>query len=176
MKRKSMCGRVLGIVLVLLVLSGIVLSACFMSFLKPGVHVLGRWVHVDLQKTCYFITHDNINGIQVTGESTFTAMGYVRDPIGTEAGSFRGHMNVETYPISLEQAYLHNAGGIGAEFLELSCMGPDCEISYWVRILKSDPDVIVIHITRDDGQNLTAVCGDTEEQAIHNYQRYLEAG
>lgn len=166
-------------ILTILILVAAIVSASMAELVKPGVRIIGRCAHVDLQANCYFVESNSLDGTQILGQSTFTAVGYVHDEAGSQAGRFDGHMNVKAYPISFEDGYRNHSGNIDNEWLVLSCQGiqlinPACETFYNVYILKTDPTVIVIHIFCADGENISAVCGETEEQAIANYQRYLE--
>ena len=40
--------------------------------------------------------------------------------------------------------------------------------------MHSDPEIIVIYIYSGDDEGLVAVCGQTEDEALENYQYYLE--
>ena len=50
----------------------------------------------------------------------------------------------------------------------------DWEYYYDVHIVKAEPNLIVITVHQKEGGTLTAVCADSEEEAIANYHAYLE--
>lgn len=166
----------LAVALVIFALAGCFFAIKLSSFVKPGVHTLGNYAHIDLQRNCYFISHD---GKTVTGQSTFTIVGYLNDVAGNESGLFDGHMSVAQYPISFEKGYRSYAGDIGKDFISLTCQGavlddPTFDTYYTVRILRDDPNVIVVTVFSGD-ESATAVCGNTEAEAIANYQLYLDS-
>lgn len=164
---------VLGTLLATLCITGILLAICVSSFVQPGIRVLGRYAHLELQKNCYFITSNSIDGQKITGQSRFTAQGYLQDAPGDASGAFKGHMSVEQYPVSFEEGFRWHWGNIENDKIMLSCQGGPLDTYYVIYILRNDPDVIVIHIFSKDG-NRTAVCGDNEEDAISNYAKYIE--
>lgn len=159
---------------------GIYLSVRVSDFLDgDGVHIWGECAHINLQRKCYFIS-----GIEDTpnasNESIFTISGLVL-PLKEDGslGPFTGHMSVEKYPISLEDGSRGTLGYVAKDYIHirnqamLLLVDPECERWYDVDILRSDPDVIVIQIFHQDGA-IVAVCGETKEEAMQNYQRYLD--
>ena len=146
-----------------------------------GIHVLGKWAHINYQEKCYFIdTETN----EVTGDSTFAISGMLYDrhkkifEEAHEASTFSGHIEVSAYPFTLTEDYLPHVGAISDKeitFLSDRCIEPGYfERAYRVNILRSNPEVIVIHIYLENDEVLTAVCGQSEEDALENYQQYLE--
>lgn len=166
----------LAVALAIFILTGCFFVIKFSSFVKPGVHTLGNYAHIDLQKNCYFISND---GKTVTGQSTFTIVGYLNDVAGNESGLFEGHMSVAQHPISFEKGYRSHVGDIGKDFISLTCQGavlddPTFDTYYIVQILRDDPNVIAVTVFSGD-EYTTAVCGNTEAEAITNYQLYLDS-
>lgn len=161
-------------------------AICVGQWAKPGIHVFFRWAHIDIQQDCYFVESDSgqLDDMQVAGQSIFTAVGYVKDKSADEeAGTFEGHMSVESHPVSLAFGRLTNWGSISKDFITLSGHGAwlmelpvEGEYYYIVRILRSDPSVIVIDIVDQEGYTTRAVCGVSEEDAIANYKRFCEEG
>lgn len=177
MKKKCMCA--VCVIAALLIMLTAVFAICFSNFGKPGVHVLGRRAHIDVQKNCYLLPYDRVDDLQIVGQSTFTAFGYLQDEAGGVMGAFDGHMSVEAYPVPFEYGYRSYTGDIGKSVITFTCLGmqelhPECEYTYTVHILREDPEVIVIHVIGEDGTSVAAVCGENEEQALDNYRRYLE--
>lgn len=159
-----------------LVIGGIILAYSISAFLEPGVHILGKFAHIEMQKNCYFITD---NGSQVTGQSTFTVSGYMHhNKPSNEMSSFAGHMTVSAYPVAFEDGYNNHSGYWDKDVITLSCQGiefvrPDCDTFYLVQISRSDPDLIGIHIWQGSNSYF-AICGESEEDALANYQKFWE--
>ena len=53
--------------------------------------------------------------------------------------------------------------------------GNDWTRYYTVHILKKNPDVIVVEIREKEGGATIAVCGESPEEALANYQNYQKA-
>lgn len=156
--------------LFLIIVGMIAFPIAFQVFTQSGIHILGNYAHVSLQQDCYFI---DTAAMEVTGSSTFVVSGYLFD-------KFTGYMNVAQYPMTVENISQAGASGFvdGLNKLTLSnhslTLDPNWQYYYYVNILKSDPNVIVIQIAKKDHSVITAVCADSPEQAIANYQTYLE--
>ena len=46
---------------------------------------------------------------------------------------------------------------------------------FQVHIMCADPEIVVIYIYgENDDETLMAVCGQSEDEALENYQKYLE--
>ena len=164
-----------AVALVIFILAGSFLAIKLSSFVKPGVHTLGNYAHIDLQKNCYFISSD---GKTVTEQSTFTIRGYLNDVPGNECGVFDGHMSVAKYPVAFEKGYRNHVGDITKHEIVFTCQGlaleePAYYPYYIVTVLRENPEVIVIHVFLENGSQ-TAVCGATEADALANYQLYLD--
>ena len=147
-----------------------------------GIHVLGKWAHINYQENCYFIdTKTN----EVIGDSTFAISGMLYDKHkkmfeeSHSTSTFSGHIEVSAYPFALTEEYLPHSGAISDRaitFLSDRCIEPGYfERAYMVTILRSNPEVIVISIYLENDEVLTAVCGQSEEDALENYQQYLES-
>lgn len=173
---------IVAAVLAVLVVCGMFLASYLSDFFEAGVHIFGRFAHIELQENCYFITP---NENTVTGESVFTVSGYMfdnssRKSDGSREGArFDGHMNVAAYPISFEDGYSNHWGSFDKDYIALSCQGikavrPDCDTFYNVHISRANPDIIVIYIYQENADTIMAVCGETKEDALSNYQTYLE--
>ena len=95
-----------------------------------------------------------------------------------ETSTFSGHIEVSTYPFALTEEYLPHSGAIFDEKIELfsyRCIEPGYfEMVYRVEILRSNPEVIVIHVYLEKDEVLTAVCGQSKEEALEKYQQYLD--
>lgn len=141
-----------------------------------GIHVLGNWAHINYQEKCYFI---DTKTQEVIGDSTFTISGMLYGKHKEmfkeyyEMSTFSGHMEVSAYPIAIAEA--DSLGVVYDNKIMLTCdryIEPGkWEQVYMVQIMRSDPDIVVIHIS---GTNVTAVCGQNEDEALENYQYYLE--
>lgn len=138
-----------------------------------GIHISGNWAHLNYQENCYLIDDKTK---EVIGESVFSISGmlygksYKDEP---NMNTFSGHMEVSAYPISIAEA--DSLGVVYNNKIMLTCdryIEPGkWEQVYWVHIMHSDSDIVVIHMS---GKNVTAVCGQNEEEALENYQYYLE--
>ena len=182
--KKWMCF-VAGILVAAIVITAGFLI-CVGQWAKPGVHVFGRWAHIDIQQECFFVESDSgrLDNLQVVGQSVFTAVGYVKDKSADEeAGTFEGHMSVESHPANLAFGRLTNWGSISKDFITLSGHGAwltdlpvEGEYYYIVWILRADPSVIMIEIVEREGNAARAVSGTSEEDALANYKRFFEEG
>ncbi len=180
--KRKVCLILVLVLVVGLILGLIALAVGCSQFFSEGVHVLGRYVHIDFQQKCFFIDPDTK---EVTGESTFTASGYLFDrhysPFsnGHAASLFDGHMDVDAYPISLKDGFHNHYGAIGQDVITLSCQGMVTADSqpagtyYIVEILKSNPEIVVIYIYSGSESASVAVCGTDGASAADNYQQYL---
>lgn len=142
-----------------------------------GIHVLGNWAHINYQEKCYFI---DTQTKEITGDSTFTISGILfakpKELFKNyyEMQSFSGHIEVGAYPMAMTE--LDHFGSIHDN--NTITMSSDKYIEpgkwehyYMVQIMYSDPEIVVVHIL---GKNITAVCGQNEDEALENYQYYLE--
>lgn len=181
MKKKHIWMIAVGAVLLI---ACIVLAVLVSNFMRDGVHILGQYAHISFQKTCYFIEGDTLDNLSVSGSSTFTVNGYLHhtgkgDSTGKETSPFDGHMEVAAHPMSLEEGYKSHFGGILDKEILLTSHGidmirPDSRTYYTVNILRSNPDVVVIHIYTVGGATILAVCGESEENALSNYRTYMK--
>ena len=161
---------VIGIVIFVLV------SNCIHDFFSgDGFQVLGKFAHIDYQEKCYFIDKER----KVVGDSTFTISGILYDRHKSmfnkeySASGFRGHMEVDAYPIPLSK--VSHVGEIVDNGLAFTSYRDNkLEHYYIVHVLRSNPDIVVVHIELENGEYLTAVCGESEDEALENYQHYLE--
>ena len=144
-----------------------------------GIHVLGKWAHINYQEKCYLIdTKTN----EVVGDSTFTISGilYGEDKeMFTEyyeMNMFSGHMEVSAYPYAMIEVF--HEGAINGNKISLASYSKtdisDMRPLYQVHILHSNPEIVVIRIDLGEDESLVAVCGQTEDEALANYQQYLE--
>lgn len=167
----------LGVMLILAFL----LHIGLVTFFSPGVHIFGSFAHVEFQENCYFLDTtqpiQEISATDITGSSTFTIVGtlYHRPNRSNLASPFSGHMEVETYPISLADGFAEYSGQISHHWITLSCQGRgfDDALFYTVDILRSNPEVVLIYVHHEDATVSTAVCGRDEADALEHYQQYL---
>ena len=141
-----------------------------------GIHVLGNRAHINYQEKCYLIDDKTQ---EVIGDSTFTISGILYGNHKEmfkeyyDMNTFSGHMEVSAYPIAIAEA--DSLGVVYNNKIMLTCdryIEPGkWEKVYLVQIMCSDPDIVVIHIL---GKDITAVCGQNEDEALENYQYYLE--
>lgn len=138
-----------------------------------GIHISGNWAHINYQENCYLIDDKTQEVIE---ESVFSISGMLYGKSHKDEpnmSSFSGHMEVSAYPIAIAEA--DSLGVVYDDKIMLTCdryIEPGkWEQVYWVHIMHSDSDIVVIHMI---GENVTAVCGQNEEEALENYQYYLE--
>lgn len=177
MKKWSIC--IIAVAFVVLLVGLILVETFSCSFLSIGVHVFGKYAHVNMQQNCYFISEDE-KGKEVTGQSTLTISGMVYpEKENKRNNQFTGHINIEDYPISLKDGFRGNTGWVESDFIcitnqALAVLDDDYNRYYIIWILRSNPDVIVIDICQEDAV-FTAVCAETEEEAIQNYDIFVQA-
>lgn len=177
--KKNTLKIIVGIVISIVVIIAIWISSCFNNFWKnDGIQVLGKFVHINYQEKCYLIDSKEE---KIVGDSTFTISGILYDrqkgmfEEQHATSAFSGHMEVEAYPISLLEGYAWHSGTIhDNEITFFTHKDMDSPPYYWVHILRSNPEVVLIHINLENGETLTAVCGQSEDEAWKNYQQYYE--
>ena len=171
--KKNTLKIIFGIVILVAVIIVIWISSSINNFWKrDGIQVLGKFVHINYQEKCYLIDSKEK---KIVGDSTFTISGILYDRQQYETSAFSGHIEVDAYPISLSEGYGWHSGGIDDnEITFITHKGMDSPPYYWVHILRSNPKVILIHITLENDETLTAVCGQNEDEAWQNYQQYFE--
>lgn len=161
--------------LVVIIAVGIILSILHSNFHEPGVNITANHALICLSEDCYFI-----DGGTVTGKSTLSMEGYLWDRIDDKADSFYGYVNLKEYPAATVDMVDNFSGGIDSRnYLWLTnqhivLLRDDWEYYYKVYIYESDPDLIMVHVVFDDGRTLTAVCGDSEEDALKNYDMIMD--
>ena len=143
-----------------------------------GSDFFNQSYEIEYQNNCYFL---DISGgtLTVTGQSTFTIVGQGSSKrFSDEMGAFRGHVEVAAYPtVSFKQFSCM----VDNDLVQLTNQGvhlmtPDAAYWYWIFISPDDPDVCMIYIHNLlDNSAVYAVCGDSEEEAQVNYQKYQEA-
>lgn len=168
---KIFIAVLLSVIVILLAVFAILIS----NFMESGVHVLGKYAHIQLQKKCYLFS---ANG-QVLGDSVLTVSGYLRDPSGTEVGHFNGFVDVAAYPISVEEGYQSFSGYILQDYISISNKGmdmidPETDLFYTLKIMRTDPEIILAFIERENEEIVLAVCAETEEEARDNLLRYTK--
>ena len=177
--KKNIMKIIVGIVISIVVVVVIWISSCINNFWKSdGIQVFGKFVHINYQEKCYLIDSKEE---KIVGESTFTISGILYDRQKRmfeephASSTFSGHMEVDAYPISLSEEYAGHLGAIcDNEISFTSYKDMDSPPYYWVHILRSNPEVVLIHINLENGENLTAVCAQSEDEAWENYQQYFE--
>lgn len=136
---------------------------------QGSIRILGDIAKVNVHSDCYFI---DTTTMEVTGSSTFRMDGFLFE-------NFHGYMQLSQYPMSPDLVGRWDSGSVldrnRLRFTNQAGM-PDenWEYYYDVYIVKADPNLIVIRVHQKEGNPLTAICADTEEEAISNYQAYLE--
>lgn len=169
--RKRILLIVIGIFMAMAILAINVYKNDFTD--TQGIHVLGNWAHINYQEKCYLIDNKTQG---VIGDSTFSISGMLYGKSFNDEGNmspFSGHMEVNAYPIAITEA--DSLGLAYDNKIMLTCdryIEPGkWEQVYVVQIMCSDSDIVIIHIS---GKDITAVCGENEEEALENYQYYLE--
>ena len=182
MRKTTMKKSILGIIVVIGITIVILVSNCFKkNFTKAeGIHVLGKWAHINYQEKCYLI---DMKTDKVIGDSTFTISGMLYDKHKKmfqehhEMSTFSGHMEVSAYPIDLTEGYHNHEGSIHDKkivFISDKVTEPGYfKKVYQVNILCSNPEIVVIYIYLENDEVLVAVCGQSEDEALENYQQYL---
>lgn len=169
--------------IVVTVIGAIVFGISYLAqFFTTGIHIWGRYAHIETQQNCYFIDPETK---EITGSSVFTISGTLinqnRKFFGGdyEASTFSGHMEVASYPISMTDGFRNHQGVIDRDKIVLSSQGgiaqdQTLETYYTVEIIRAAPETVVIYIYQDNGDALVAVCGKSEADALGLYQQYLE--
>lgn len=166
-----------------LTIAAAIMIACVALFLvwQLGSGIFHRSYEIDYQSKCYF-WDDSSGTLTLTGESTFSIVGRGSSKrFSNEMGKFQGHIEIAAYPIPLAETFREFSCSVDDDLVQISNHGvqltkPDATYWYWVFISPEDPDVCIIHIYNIPENTVThAVCGDTEEEARENYQKYLDA-
>ena len=164
-----------GLVCILIV-SVIATSITISVFFQPGTRIMGKYANISLGGECYFIDKSSLGTVKLTGEkSNFKVHGFIL------VDGFEGIVNVEAYPMPFKYLGKQEGGSVYAKNrIMLSSAAitfyDDWEVYYSTDIVKVDDAFItVININLKDGRVLTAINGKTEEEAIENYQKYIEA-
>ncbi len=174
-------GWVLAVVLVSFLVLGIYGYCAIQNFFQPsGVHILGQYAHINLQEKCYVVSTSGADKeVGVNAESTITISGLVL-PLKDETSlsPFTGFVNVAAYPMPFEDASRGTHSYVGKDYIHirnhaLTVLDGECERWYAADILRSDPSIIVVQIFHENGSVFVA-SGDTKEEAMQNYVRYLE--
>lgn len=136
---------------------------------QGSIRILGDIAKVNVHSDCYFI---DTTTMEVTGSSTFRMNGFLFE-------NFHGYMQLSQYPMSPDLVGRWDSGSVldrnRLRFTNhLGLPDEDWAYYYDVHIVKGDPNLIVITVHQKEGGTLTAVCADSEEEAISNYQAYLE--
>lgn len=165
---------VMIVLLVMLLVAAVVLSVTVSSFAGSGIHVLGRFAHINLREKCYFVSP----GAEIQGESTLTISGLLVDEWGSEYGSFDGYVSVGGYPLSSDTIYSTFGGQITRgkiivdnDSAEMLRPGEDAFI-YRISIVRGKEQIVAVRIEVPGGETHFAVCADTEEEAIAKWHEY----
>lgn len=167
------------LLLSLMITAGIVVT----NFFSNGIHIIGNFAHVNHRQTCYLLdTSEPVakgETLPIIGQSVFSVSGYLHSNNGDATSAFYGNMEVSDYPVSFTNSYRNIDGLIGSKFLTINNRAvtefSDETVWYLVEILKSDTDICVIHVFDTEAdKNYLFVCGESEEDAISNYNIYLE--
>ena len=138
---------------------------------QGSIRILGNAAKISVHSDCYFI---DTTTMEVTGSSTFRMDGFLFE-------NFHGYMQLSQYPMSPDLVGRWDSGSVldrhRLRFTNHAGLPEEdwqWEYYYDVHIVKADPNLIVIRVHQKEGSSLTAVCADTKEDAISNYQAYLE--
>lgn len=143
----------------------------------PGVDVWGEYAHINLSKKCYVLT--GVDSDSDSLESVITISGLLRPQMKREgAFGFTGHADLAGYPIPFADAASWTVGFLDEDFIwihnqAMTLMVENCSRYYSIHILRSNPDIVVVEIYQEDG-TILAVTGDNKEDAIKNYNTYMD--
>lgn len=156
-----------------------ILIAVLVAFLIK--QFLNQTYEINHTSKCYFLEFTE-DGSIFTNPTTFSIVGKgTSKRFSKTAGDFQGYMEVASHPIPVEIIMNNISCDIKDELIWLytgSIQEFHPEVGYWYRVYISpeDPDVCVITIYFFDSKKaITAVCGDSEEDAQENYMKYYEA-
>ena len=156
-------------------------------FISPGIHVLGKDVHIELTQTCFII--DGLTD-EVVDETTVLINGSTKSG---DAELFEGDLKIVGYQnssngtiTSLKALEVNEAGGWILTHLE-NCTHQEnvngiiqdvehfCDYSYTYYIPQENPeDLIVLIESFAKDQPQYAVCAASEEDALLRYQAFVE--
>ena len=144
-------------------------------FDQSGIHILGDYAHVTLREDCYFIEREG-DEYTASEKSTLVVSGYLVNE------HFSGYINVEAFPAEPYEGYADNFIGHtewGKRVLLTNhnddFPGHETRNHYIVRIQKANPELVIVDITDVNGKSFTAVCANSPEEAIANYQAFLDS-
>lgn len=175
-----------------LAIAVIVLAVAFVAvlrlwFLSPGIHVLGKDIHVELERRCYII--DGKTG-QIVDETEVSIDGSTSSE---DPELFDGELKVVGYQnsasgtvTSLQAIETDEHGRWRITHLE-NCTHQEnvngiiqdvehfCDYNYTYYIDPEKPELLVVLIESfEKDQPLYAVCGNSEEEALQRYQDFCE--
>lgn len=157
-------------------------------YISPGVHVLGKEIHVDLSQKCYII--DGLTG-ELWDETTVSVKGETsRNDQSLFDGDLKviGYQNSATGKITATKAIEITESGCWTITHLESCTHQEeddngitkpvehiLDYSYTYYLYPNESDKLVVLIeTFDANKPMYAVCADSEEHALSLYEDFLE--
>ena len=177
-------GWLLAAAVIILVSTVLVLRIWFMS---PGIHVLGKEIHINLTESCYLFDGEtdelldetilSINGGTSRSDRTLfdgemKVLGYENSASGTVTGIKSIEVTeAGCWVITHIENCTHqeNVDGIIKDVEHF------CDYEYTYFVYPDDPQATVVLIESfNDRTSVYAVCASDEEEARRDYVRFLE--
>lgn len=156
------------------------------QFFSPGIHYLGRAVHLQTSESCYLIQDNRIIGKTVLSVDG-TSSGIPRHGAYSH---FQGYFNVEAYPVPMSDAMAtlnsSQSGGFlmrkDGDYLDILyttlnewLSRETCEEDYWyiLTLNKNKKDMLIIQIMDSEGTVAMGVTAPSEDEALQSLNEYL---
>lgn len=156
-------------------------------FVSPGIHILGKDIHVDVTQKCFII--DGFSG-EIVDETTVTVKGgtdsadqklfdgelMILGYQNTSDGTISSVMSIEkrdngTYIIDHMDTCVHPEEGENGIIKDVEHF---CDYSYYYYIYPDDAEKLVVVIDSLNKYNRSyAVCAENEEAALARYADFI---
>lgn len=159
--------------LLLLVVIGIIWGTItFSNFMDSGVHSFAGYTKMDFSESVYFI---EANTKVVQGSGTLTICGTIQpEKSNGFSRGFQGLISISEYPIASEDGYMWFAASRSKGSIDIGNQLAPTYPHYWYMGPSDDTDLYCVFITLEDGSKVSAYPGNTEEEALENYDRFWD--
>jgi hypothetical protein len=158
------------------------LAAVLIWFFSPGIHIIGPFVHADIQVNCMLLNADDFSFVEETTFAlTLTAHGRKEG----ELNKHNGTMELEGFPVEYDLA---NDGRNGFAYydpdsglwrLSYACPTPTGDdfspTRYEVIFFRNTPDQMIIEVYSEKDLAYIAVVTNSPKEAVQIYSNYQES-
>lgn len=161
-------------VLALLILMIVSVVAIAITFSRPGVHSILGYTKVDFSEKVYFIEE---NSKEILGSSTLSISGMIR-PTKSDGTSrpFRGDVRVDAYPLTEQGSNDGFFASRTKNIISISNLSAESSYPcYRFQASSDNPQIYSLIVYLEDGSTVMAYPGETEEEALANYDRFWKS-